>query len=130
MPSEKRKTGDLGEGIAAEYLENNGYKIVERNYRKNWGEIDLIAQKDDCLIFVEVKTRKKAAGGLASSHFPEENVNWRKQEKLIRTAETYLLEKNYPDKTAWQIDVIAVELDNSKRRADLKHIKNAVWDNK
>jgi len=130
MPSEKRKTGDLGEGIAAKYLKKNGYKIIERNYRKNWGEIDIVAQKDDCLIFVEVKTRERAANRLASSHFPEENVNWQKQEKLIRTAETYLLEKNYPDETAWQIDVIAVELDNSKRRADLKHFKNAVWDNK
>ena len=130
MPSEKRKTGDLGEGIAADYLENNGYKIVERNYRKNWGEIDLIAQKENCLIFIEVKTRKKTAGRFLNGHFPEENVNWRKQQKIIRTAETYLLEKNYPDKTAWQIDVIAVELDILKRRADLKHIKNAVWNNK
>jgi len=130
MPTEKRQTGDLGEGIAADYLENNGYKIVERNYRKNWGEIDLIAQKENCLIFVEVKTRKKTAGRFLAGHSPEENVNWRKQQKIIRTAETYLLEKNYPDKTAWQIDVIAVELDISKRRADLKHIKNAVWDNK
>ncbi|PIW74862.1 MAG: YraN family protein, partial [Candidatus Portnoybacteria bacterium CG_4_8_14_3_um_filter_44_15] len=67
MPSEKRKTGDLGEGIAAKYLENNGYKIIERNYRKNWGEIDIVARKDDCLIFVEVKTMQKTSGDLASS---------------------------------------------------------------
>lgn len=128
MPTEKRQLGDVGEKIAAEYLENNGYKIVERNYRKNWGEIDIIARKNDGLVFVEVKTREKSSARFAGDHFPEENVNWQKREKLVRMAETYLLEKNYPDSAAWQIDVIAVELESSTRRADLKHFKNAVWE--
>ena len=123
MPSQKRKLGDVGEGIAVGYLEKAGYRILERNYQKPWGEIDIIAKKDqNSIVFVEVKTRKSISG-----YFPEENVNFKKQRKIIRTAQTYLAEKEYPPKTIWQIDVIAVELDEQTRKANLKHIKNAVW---
>ena len=57
MPSEKRQFGDLGEKIAEDYLLKKQYKIIGRNYWKPWGEIDLVARKDNKLIFVEVKTR-------------------------------------------------------------------------
>jgi len=122
MPSQKRKIGDIGEQIAVDYLKKQGYYILERNFQKPWGEIDIIVQKDKEIIFIEVKTR--TSPGLA---FPEENVGFNKKKKLIRTAQTYLLEKNYPVETSWQIDVIAVELNLQTRKANLKHIKNAVW---
>ena len=123
MPTEKRKLGDVGEGIAVSYLEKTGYKILDKNYRKPWGEIDIIARKGrNNLVFIEVKTIKRFGG-----YFPEGNVNFKKQRKVIRTARTYLIEKRYPPKTIWQIDVIAVELNEQTRKADLKHIKNAIW---
>ena len=59
MPSQKRKFGDLGERIGEEYLVKNGYQVIEKNYLKPWGEIDIIAKKNGALVFFEVKTRDK-----------------------------------------------------------------------
>jgi len=126
MPSQKRKIGDVGEKIAADYLEKNGCQIIERNYQKPWGEIDIIAQDKTGLIFIEVKTREKQKTGKAFS--PEDNVHFAKQQRLIKTAETYLSEKDYPEETDWQIDVISVELNWQTRKASLRHFKNAVWE--
>ncbi|MFC1700813.1 YraN family protein [Patescibacteria group bacterium] len=124
MITEKRKIGDLGEKIATSYLENSNYEILERNYQKKWGEIDIIAKKDKIIVFVEVKTRKKSPIG---DFFPPEiNVNFSKQQKLVRTAQTYLLKKNLPDEITWQIDVVSIELNEKTRKADLRHIKNII----
>ena len=91
MPSIKRKKGDIGEEVAFSYLEKHGYKILERNYSTKFGEIDIIAKKGKTVVFVEVKTRRDA---LESDLYPERNVDWRKQGKLIRTAEYYLIKNN------------------------------------
>jgi len=127
MPSRKRKLGDIGEKIAGDYLKKEGYQILEWNYQKPWGEIDLIAQKKKELVFVEVKTRTVQPGQSLKYAYPEENVNLSKRQKLIRTAQTYLVEKSYPPETTWQIDVIAIELNLQIRKANLKHFKNVVW---
>ncbi|MCI8336754.1 MAG: YraN family protein [Peptococcaceae bacterium] len=82
-----KKTGNHGEDIAAAALEEQGYTIVARNYRKRYGEIDIIAQKGKTLYFVEVKTRKDAAYGN-----PLESVTPGKQRKIYRVAEAYLQE--------------------------------------
>jgi len=124
MVTPKRKLGDLGEKIVVDYLKKQGYHILERNYQKPWGEIDIIVQNNTEIIFVEVKTRTVSKGQSLS---PEENVGFNKKQKVIRTAQTYLLEKKYPSETSWQIDVIAVELNLQTRKANLKHIKNAIW---
>lgn len=124
MVTPKRKLGDIGEKIARGYLKKQGYQILEQNYQKPWGEIDIIAQNNKGLIFIEVKTRTVSEG---QSLNPEENVGFNKKRKVIRTAQTYLLEKKYPLETPWQIDVIAVELNIQTRKANLKHIKNAIW---
>jgi putative endonuclease len=120
----KRQLGDLGEKIALKYLEKQGYQILGRNYQKRWGEIDIIAQSNSQeVVFIEVKTRKKNQDNFL---MPEESVHFWKQQRLIKTARSYLLEKRYPPETSWQIDVIAVELNLKTRRANLRHIKNAV----
>ena len=124
MVTSRRKLGDLGERLARKYLEERDYKIVGRNYQKRWGEIDLIAEKNKILVFIEVKTRTKNKSERYGP--PEEAVNFSKQRKLIKAARSFLFENRYPGKTNWQIDVIAVELDWRVRRANLRHIKNAV----
>lgn len=124
MPTQRRKLGDLGEKIAADYLESRGYKILDRNFKKPWGEIDIIAQNNQGLIFIEVKTRTVPQG---DNPYPEDSVYSLKKQKLIRAAQSYLLEKKYPSEATWQIDVIAIELNEQTRKANLKHIKNAVW---
>ncbi len=120
----RRELGNLGERLACEYLEKQGYEIVARNYQKKCGEIDLIAKKNKIIIFIEVKTRSKNKNWECG--LPEEAVNFSKQRKIIRTARSYLFENHYSGKTDWQIDIIAIWLDWETRRASLNHIKNAV----
>jgi len=118
MITAKRKLGNLGEKIAAQYLLKNNYQILARNYQKPWGEIDLIAKKDQDLVFIEVKV-----GSLA-----EANLHQQKKERLIKTAQTYLLANNYPTDASWQIDVILLEINLKTRKANLRHLRNSVSD--
>jgi len=124
MKTPKRKIGDLGENLAVRYLESQKYKIIERNVLRKWGELDIVAKDNQGMVFVEVKTLNKKTG---QAFFPEQNISYHKKRSLIRTAQLYLAQKSYPPDTAWQIDVIAVELNWSTHRADLRHLKNAVW---
>lgn len=109
--------GNRGEAAACRYLKKNGYKIVRRNYRKPYGEIDIIAKKDDALCFVEVKTRQSIDFGL-----PCEFVTQSKQQKIIRTAYTYIQETGYDGMLSF--DVIEVLHDGQKIQA-LRHIPHA-----
>lgn len=129
MTYQRKNLGRLGERLAKNYLKKQGHKILALNYKKPWGEIDIVASKQSSdgspiLVFIEVKTETKAA----SLRFgpPEEKVGPRKQRKLIRLAQGYLLAKKYSPDTNWQIDVISVEIDSITRVVTLKHIKNAV----
>ncbi|WP_297282062.1 YraN family protein [uncultured Anaerococcus sp.] len=90
--SEKRKVGDLGERVIANFLMKKGYQILDRNYSKAYGEIDIVALKDDIVCFVEVKTRKSIKYG-----YPREAVNYYKQQRIIRASQTYLMENNLTD---------------------------------
>lgn len=83
----KKAIGDLGENFAAELYEKSGYTVVARNYHSRYGEIDLIAESEDMLCFVEVKTRN-----LTSFGTPAEAVDFRKQKKLTLTAMKFLTE--------------------------------------
>ena len=113
--TEKRKIGDLGEDLAFDFLKKNSYTILERNFYKTFGEIDIIVLKDDVISFVEVKTRKNEDFG-----YPSEFVNSFKQERIRKTAEAYLLENNLSDYII-SFDVIEVLMDKRK----IKHIANA-----
>lgn len=125
MPSQKREFGDLGERIAEGYLMRKGYTIVEKNYLKPWGEIDIIAKQDRMLVFCEVKTRDAKN----VEHFlAEYSVNRLKIKKLQKICETYLGEKHYPYDQKWQIDVLAIAIDKEKKKARIKHFENAVWE--
>ena len=82
-----KTTGTLGEDFAAELYEKLGYAVIKRNYHSRYGEIDLIAESEDTLCFVEVKTRNLTTLGT-----PAEAVDYRKQKKLTLTAMKYLTE--------------------------------------
>lgn len=100
----KRKIGDEYEQVAVEYLERNGFRIIERNYRNRIGEIDIIAKERNTICFVEVKYRNDGKYGYAS-----EAVNVRKQHKIQRVANYYLMRKGYSEWTDCRFDVLAVE---------------------
>lgn len=125
MPSQKRKFGDTGEKTAEDYLISNGYKILDRNYQRPWGEIDIVAKRGELLIFVEVKTRDV----VNVSSFPGElSINRLKIKKLQKICETYLFDKKKSPNQEWQIDVIAVSFDKISKKVEINHIENAVWD--
>ncbi len=120
MSSKRKEVGAIGEKLAADFLKKHGYKIIQRNFRCREGEIDIIAQKDECLVFVEVRTKKNTAFGT-----PEESVTLSKREKLISLADSYLQTlRNQPP--FWRIDVVAVELGPNNKVSRLEHIENAV----
>lgn len=125
MLTQKRIFGDLGEKIAKEYLEKHGYAIIDQNYSKRWGEIDLIVESPEKeLVFVEIKTRE--TNNTPSVFLPEDSVNFQKQQKIIKTAQTFLYENKYIDDISWRIDVIAIEINGTTRKATIRHLKNAV----
>jgi len=119
--TEKQKIGEIGENISCEFLVKRGYKILDRNYRKKWGEIDIVAKKDKKIYFVEVKTVSRV-----TNYLPEENVHPWKLKRLGRAIQTYLLEKNVSDETEWQFDVMAVFLDFNTRKARIRVVENVI----
>ena len=112
-------TGAVGEDVAAEFLRRKGFEILERNYRKPWGEIDIIALKAGVVRFVEVKAVSRESihdiSRENNDHRPEELVHERKLQKIAKTAEMYMNEKNDP--RDFQIDVVGVFLDTVQRKA-------------
>jgi putative endonuclease len=118
----RRALGAAGERIAAHYLEGKGYRILERNVRMKGGEIDLIADHDGCLVFIEVRLRRGAAAGAAL-----ESVAHRKQERLRRLAADYCVRLPSPPASV-RIDVVAVALDRQGRVDEIVLVQNAVED--
>lgn len=115
-----REIGALGEKIAAEYLTGLGYVIRERNFRSREGEIDIIAEKDDFLVFIEVRTRTSSSYGT-----PEESVTAQKKERLLVLAEAYM-EGRDDLPPSWRIDVVALELGPKGEVSRLELIENAI----
>jgi putative endonuclease len=116
----RKEVGALGEKLAANLLKGLGYEILQTNYRCRQGEIDIIARQKECLVFVEVRTKRSVDFGT-----PEESVTSVKRDKLISLANAYLqnLENQPP---LWRIDVVAVELTPEGGISRLEHIENAV----
>ena len=111
--------GKEGEQAAEKFLRGLGYRILARNFRTRFGEIDIVAEDGDCLVFAEVKTRSSAGFGL-----PEEAVTAAKQRHLIKASQIFLSQKKMPH-ALWRIDVLAL---TQKRNGgfDVRHLQNAV----
>ncbi|MFA6397465.1 MAG: YraN family protein [Candidatus Paceibacterota bacterium] len=127
--SENQKIGEIGEKLACKYLIKQGFKIIDRNYTKKCGEIDIIGEKKNKLYFFEVKTN---SANLSVTHEtndgyrPEENVHPWKIKRLSTTIQVYLLEKNIPDDREWEFGVIAVYLDLKNNLAKIKILDNVI----
>lgn len=114
----KKDLGVLGETIAADYLEKNGYKIIARNYASSRGEIDIIAMEKDVLVFVEVRTRSGSQG----HEHNLSSIDAKKQHQLSKMAVYFLQQNNGLDKKA-RFDVVSVALSDLNQKIRL--IKNA-----
>lgn len=110
-------TGKTGEGIASGFLTQNGYQILDVNYRCPIGEIDIVAREKGELVFVEVKTRKSSALG-----YPEQAVGTAKQKKMSQLALWYLRDKKVGDAPV-RFDVVAILMLPSGN--DIRLIRNA-----
>jgi len=131
MKTPRQSLGRWGESLAADYLSQRGYSILERNVRTPYGEIDLVArqayasQRGDgpagmVTVFVEVKTRSSVAFGL-----PEEAVTARKQEHMLAAALAYM--QSHPELEGdWRVDVIAIQRSRSEPEPCITHFENAV----
>jgi putative endonuclease len=131
---EKNKVGAWGEDIAAVYLKRKGFTIIDTNYLKKWGEIDIVSRETsknkDIIHFVEVKTvsyetRNELERAVSYGTWrPEENVHPKKLKRLYRTIESWLLENN--DNSNWQIDIVSVRIVPRERYAIVKFIPNII----
>lgn len=119
MSDARQKLGRWGEHVAALHLEAQGLRIIARNWRCARGEIDLVAQEEDVLVFVEVKTRRGRALGL-----PEEALTPAKARRLVSLGEMYLVDHDLTD-LAWRVDLVAVELDERGKLLRCEHIRQA-----
>ena len=116
---DNRLKGNKGESIAARELVKKGYEILDTNFCRKGGEIDIIAKISDAVVFAEVKYRKSLENGA-----PCEAVDIRKQKRIIETAKKYIDEKNLYE-SSFRFDVIEIlETD----RIYMRHIENAFWE--
>ena len=112
----KKEIGDVGEGIAVKYLLDRGHEIIARNYHSRYGEVDIIADFDEYIVFVEVKYRKSNLYGE-----PSLAVNYRKQEKIKKTALKYISDNEAGDKDI-RFDIIEII---GVGEVKINHIENA-----
>lgn len=116
----RKSLGSLGEEIAEDFLTRKGYKILEKNYRCREGEIDIVAEKDKEIVFVEVRTRKGKGYGI-----PEETITEKKKEKMKTVALHYLA--THPKVSpSWRIDFIAIEMGKKGEILRIELIEGAV----
>lgn len=123
MKNYKQVLGKCGEDFACEYLKKNKYKILERNYKNKFGEIDIIASFKNAVVFFEVKTRFSAKFGK-----PYEAVNFYKQKKITTAAKLYLVKNGqyYSDVRFDVIEIYGAFTDGKFEAEQINHIENAI----
>ena len=123
---DKSRIGSIGEKLATDYIRQQGFRVLERNYKRlPWGEIDIIGKKKNFLFFFQVK----ATGHLGSSYLPEHKINRKKKVALSRVIQIYLSEKGVPLDSFWQVDAIIVRIDFCNQKYRLKHLENIFYNN-
>jgi len=114
--------GKIGEDMAVRFLKRKGYRILLRNWRCLFGEIDIIAQENDFLVFVEIKTRRSIRYGPGYL-----SVHSSKQLKLIKLAKLYLKRFGISDKPC-RIDIVSITINIESKATDIELIKDAFWE--
>lgn len=123
MKGARKRLGKAGEDIAARELARRGYTLRERNWRCSEGELDIVAEQGDALVFVEVRTRRGDRFGT-----PEESITPAKRAHLIASGQAYL-QAHAAEERAWRIDVVAVEMSSRGELIRVDVIENAVEGN-
>ena len=139
--SETQKIGEIGENVAVKFLMKHNFLILDRNYTKKWGEIDIIAEKSNKLYFIEVKSvaretlssvnrdlpalSNREQTGTLDEYKPEDNMHPWKLKRMARTIQTYLLSKNLDEKE-WQVDLLVVFLNLKDKNARVKVVSDII----
>ena len=127
--SEKQKIGEIGENIAVKFLMKHGFSILDRNYTKKWGEIDIVAEKANKLYFIEVKSVSRETldnvTHETSNYRPEDNMHPWKLKRLSRAIQTYILSRKFDDRE-WQVDLLVVYLDLKGKKAKVKVVSDII----
>lgn len=125
--------GKIGEDIGSEWLKRRSFEVIDRNYSKKWGEIDIVARETGGKVhFIEVKTvsyetkRELEASVSHGTWRPEENVHIQKQERLKRAIETWIMEHEY--KGLFQIDVLAIRVVPREKLARVTYLENVIFE--
>lgn len=116
-----RYIGSIGEELAANHIKKKGYSVLDRNYRTKLGEIDIVARKQNIVVFIEVKTRTSDIFGR-----PSEAVNYKKQKTIKRLSQQYILHKKLDRNCLnYRFDIIEVEIKLTEKKYRINHIENA-----
>jgi putative endonuclease len=129
--SETQKIGEIGENIAVKFLMKHSFLILDRNYTRKWGELDIVAEKNNKLHFIEVKsvsreTLNSVNRETLDSYHPEDNMHPWKMKRMSRTIQTYLLNKNVDEDKEWQVDLLVVFLDIKNKKARIKVVSDII----
>ena len=128
----KSETGKIGEDLACGYLKDKGYKIINRNYRQKWGEIDIIAKDPNCvLVFVEVKAMRQSNSAIVQKYSPqvaelkpEDNMTAAKIIKVKRTASLFAgANEELVGESGWRVDLVAITMFHDKH-SEINHYEN------
>ena len=131
-PTEKQKIGRIGEDCACQYLKKLGCVILDRNYLKKWGELDIVAMKGNMIHFIEVKSVSRNISDndvireTNDSYRAEDNMHPWKLKRLGRAVQSYLLDKDISDDIEWQFDVATVYIDMNKRLSKVFLLEDVV----
>lgn len=124
MKPEHLVVGQTGEDIAVKHLVKLGFEILDRNYRKKWGELDIVAKKNNILHFIEVKTVSYKTN--FEENLPEENVHYQKRKRLERAINTYIVEKKVSYETEFQVDIISVFFKPGTKESKIRVLENVI----
>lgn len=129
--SKTQKLGEIGENIASRFLVKQGFIIQERNYTQRWGEIDIIASKENKIYFVEVKSvsrqnLKDVPRETLDDYRPEDNMHPWKMKRMAKTIQTYMMSNKVPEYMDWQVDLIVIFIDLNNKKAKIKVISDLI----
>lgn len=126
--------GKIGEDVLIKYLKTKGYQILDRNYKKKWGELDIVAKKDEVIHFIEVKTGVLARENVSRENVsrenaindirPEDSITACKRKQLRRIIQTYIFDRKIPEEQEFQIDAGIVLIDFHVKKAKIRIIED------